>query len=172
MKQTVEEAARDAIHAHYKCNGEYPCGERDYCEHCNGHNTAFDCCECGADEFKEGFISGAEWQSKQSPWISVNERLPEPNKLVLCRMVSNGAIVSGYIVVSSGRSPYVATDGGFFHYWNKLKFDYNECLGRIASTKPVKKHMRRMKTLEWRIRINRKEFIVNPLGGKTYFPPF
>lgn len=43
MKQTVEEAARDAIHAHYKCNGEYPCGERDYCEHCNGHNTAFDC---------------------------------------------------------------------------------------------------------------------------------
>ena len=32
MKQTVEEAARDAIHAHYKCNGEYPCGERDYCD--------------------------------------------------------------------------------------------------------------------------------------------
>lgn len=60
----------------------------------------------------------------------------------------------------------------YFHYWNKLKFDYNECLGRIASTKPIKKHMRRMKTLEWRIRINRKEFIVNPLGGKTYFPPF
>lgn len=79
MKQTVEEAARDAIHAHYKYNGEYPCGERDYCEHCNGHNTAFDCCECGADEFKEGFISGAEWQSKQSPWISVKERLPEKN---------------------------------------------------------------------------------------------
>lgn len=83
MKQTVEEAARDTIHAHYKCNGEYPCGERDYCEHCNGHNTAFDCCECGADEFKEGFISGSEWQSKQSPWISVKERLPEPNKEVL-----------------------------------------------------------------------------------------
>lgn len=83
MKQTVKEAARDAIHAHYKCNGEYPCGERDYCEHCNGHNTAFDCCECGADEFKEGFISGSEWQSKQSPWISVNERLPEELESVL-----------------------------------------------------------------------------------------
>lgn len=85
MKQTVEEAARDAIHAHYKCNGEYPCGERDYCEHYNGHNTAFDCCECGADEFKEGFISGAEWQSKQSPWINVKERLPENNTVVLTR---------------------------------------------------------------------------------------
>ena len=29
------------------------------------------------------FIAGAEWQSKQSPWISVKERLPEPNKEVL-----------------------------------------------------------------------------------------
>ena len=70
------------------------------------------------------FKKGADWQSKQSPWISVNERLPEPNKLVLCRMVSNGAIVSGYIVVSSGRSPYVATDGGFeFEDWNDYECD-------------------------------------------------
>lgn len=54
----------------------------------------------------------------------MNERLPEPNKLVLCRMVSNGAIVSGYIVVSSGRSPYVATDGGFeFEDWNGYECD-------------------------------------------------
>ena len=70
------------------------------------------------------FKVGAEWQSKQSPWISVKERLPEPNKLVLCRMVSNGAIVSGYIVVSPGRSPYVATDGGFeFEDWNDYECD-------------------------------------------------
>lgn len=70
------------------------------------------------------FKDGAEWQSKQSPWISVKERLPEPNKIVLCRMVSNGAIVSGYIVVSSGRSPYVATDGGFeFEDWNDYECD-------------------------------------------------
>ena len=73
---------------------------------------------------KEAFRQGAEWQSKQSPWISVKERLPEPNKLVLCRMVSNGAIVSGYIIVSSGRSPYVATDGGFeFEDWNGYECD-------------------------------------------------
>lgn len=70
------------------------------------------------------FKDGAEWQSKQSPWISVKERLPEQNKLVLCRMVSNGAIVSGYIVVSPGRSPYVATDGGFeFEDWNDYECD-------------------------------------------------
>ena len=58
MKQTVEEAVKEAIHKHYNCNGTYPCSEREYCVHCNGHNTAFDCCECGADEFKEGFIAG------------------------------------------------------------------------------------------------------------------
>lgn len=103
MKQTVEDAAKEA---------------------------AEDCYECQYDNslemrlVKEAFRQGAEWQSKQSPWISVNERLPEPNKLVLCRMVSNGAIVSGYIVVSSGRSPYVATDGGFeFEDWNDYKCD-------------------------------------------------
>ena len=51
----------------------------------DGHNTAFDCCECGADEFKEGFITGADWQARQSPWISVEERLPEKNTVVLTR---------------------------------------------------------------------------------------
>ena len=102
MKQTLEEAAREKIHAHYNCNGEYPCGERDYCEHCNGHNTAFDCCECGADEFKEGFISGAEWQAKQSPWISVKERLPEED---------------GYYFVTDGD---VVEKVYFFERWNKF----------------------------------------------------
>lgn len=74
--------------------------------------------------YLDGFKDGAEWQAKQSPWVSVKERLPEQNKLVLCRMVSNGAIVSGYIVVSPGRSPYVATDGGFeFEDWNDYECD-------------------------------------------------
>lgn len=77
MKQTVEEAAKNAIHDYYKCNGEYPCGERDYCEHCNGHNTAFDCCECAADEFKEGFIAGAEWQSNQIKSIILDDTLTD-----------------------------------------------------------------------------------------------
>ena len=50
MKQTVEEVAREA---------------------------AEDCYECHYDDslemrlVKEAFIYGAEWQSKQSPWISV-----------------------------------------------------------------------------------------------------
>ena len=106
MKQTVEEAASENI--------------------LFNHRTV-DRTLSGKDLAKFGemnFVQGAEWQSKQSLWISVKERLPEPNKLVLCRMVSNGAIVSGYIVVSSGRSPYVATDGGFeFEDWNDYECD-------------------------------------------------
>ena len=106
MKQTVEEAASENI--------------------LFNHRTV-DRTLSGKDLAKFGeinFVQGAEWQSKQSPWISVKERLPEPNKLVLCRMVSNGAIVSGYIVVSTGRSPYVATDGGFeFEDWNDYECD-------------------------------------------------
>ena len=106
MKQTVDEAASENI----------------LFNHRTVDRTLF-----GKDLAKFGeinFVQGAEWQSKQSPWISVKERLPEPNKLVLCRMVSNGAIVSGYIVVSSGRSPYVATDGGFeFEDWNGYECD-------------------------------------------------
>lgn len=116
MKQTLEEEASAYLQkilesTDFEVNFEednYDAGSRD---------AVFDVTE-------RAFIAGAEWQSKQSPWISVKERLPEPNKLVLCRMVSNGAIVSGYIVVSSGRSPYVATDGGFeFEDWNDYECD-------------------------------------------------
>lgn len=110
MKQTVEEAA---------ISSQCEMG----CQDCPNHAQAYDG-YYSSKNVKCPFILGAEWQSKQSPWISVNERLPEPNKLVLCRMVSNGAIVSGYIVVSSGRSPYVATDGGFeFEDWNGYECD-------------------------------------------------
>jgi hypothetical protein len=105
MKQTVEEAAKQELISSYAIVIE---GELVY----------------QRQAMLNMFKKGADWQSKQSPWISVKERLPEQNKLVLCRMVSNGAIVSGYIVVSSGRSPYVATDGGFeFEDWNDYECD-------------------------------------------------
>ena len=109
MKQTVEEAARE---------------HQTHFEICDAEGTISGFINGVHKQSYESFISGAQWQSKQSPWISVKERLPEPNKLVLCRMVSNGAIVSGYIVVSPGRSPYVATDGGFeFEDWNDYECD-------------------------------------------------
>ena len=81
MKQTVEEAARE---------------HQTHFEICDAEGTISGFINGVYKQSYESFISGAEWQSKQSPWISVKERLPEPNKLVLCRMVSNGSIVSGY----------------------------------------------------------------------------
>lgn len=35
--------------------------------------------------YLDGFKDGAEWQAKQSPWISVKERLPGNNTVVLTR---------------------------------------------------------------------------------------
>ena len=59
MKQTVEEVAK-----------KYSNDCRNRQLHCEPY--------CIVD-----FISGAQWQSKQSPWISVKERLPEELESVL-----------------------------------------------------------------------------------------
>ena len=78
MKQTVEEAASAYLQkilesTDFEVNFEednYDAGSRD---------AVFDVTE-------RAFIAGAEWQSKQSPWISVKERLPEEGKPVLIRL--------------------------------------------------------------------------------------
>ena len=65
MKQTLEEAARENI--------------------LFNHRTV-DRTLIGKDLAKFGemnFVQGAEWQSRQSPWISVKERLPEEGQRIL-----------------------------------------------------------------------------------------
>ena len=63
MKQTVEEAAIEScVIARSIYNDEY----QPY--------------------YLDGFKDGAEWQAKQSPWISVKERLPEEGQPVLIRL--------------------------------------------------------------------------------------
>ena len=106
MGQTIEEAARIEreriileLHADYKIHGD--------ARHYVISSTVIG--KYGVNLFK----AGAEWQAKQSPWVSIKERLPKENDMVLCRMVSNGAIVSGYIVVEAGKPPRVATSGNF-----------------------------------------------------------
>lgn len=37
----------------------------------------------GIENEKRAFIAGANWQAKQSPWISVKERLPDEKERVL-----------------------------------------------------------------------------------------
>lgn len=74
MGQTIEDAAKEY-------SSQFPWGEDD--------KIASLICE---NDFKRGFKAGAEWQAKQSPWININDRLPE-NKdeiLVLSRMNISG----------------------------------------------------------------------------------
>lgn len=78
MKQTVEEAAK-----------KYSNDCRNRQRHCEPY--------CIVD-----FIQGAEWQSKQSPWISVKEWLPEKD---------------GYYFVTDGD---VVEKVYFFERWNKF----------------------------------------------------
>lgn len=61
-KEDIKKESTLAIRDHYNCNGKYPCSERDCCQYNNGKNTAYDCNECGADEFLEGFLIAAEWR--------------------------------------------------------------------------------------------------------------
>ena len=90
MKQTLEETIKEAIRKHYNCNGTYPCSER----------------ECGADEFKEGFIAGANWQAKQSPWISVKERLPNNDENIFYTNHLGGALGVGFYVDEKWHQAY------------------------------------------------------------------
>ena len=101
MRQTVEEAAKDyAIRkTSFRKNVLKEVDADDYV--------------LRKDNCREDFKAGAEWLAKQSPWVSIKERLPKENEMVLCRMVSNGAIVSGYIVVEAGKPPRAATSGNF-----------------------------------------------------------
>lgn len=39
------------------------------------------------------FRKGAEWQAKQSPWISIDDSFPEDNALVLCSSQIYGKVV-------------------------------------------------------------------------------
>ena len=63
----IEEAIKSSIHERYQC---HLCLSDD-CQYTKGRRTL-----CGAYDYEKGFAAGAEWQSKQSPWISVNDRLP------------------------------------------------------------------------------------------------
>lgn len=76
MKQTVEKAAKEARMASAETLTTY-----------GTHTSLDDFTYLSHDEIAEAaFIKGAEWQSKQSPWINVKERLPEEGNPVLIRL--------------------------------------------------------------------------------------
>lgn len=73
MRQTVEEAAKD-----------YAIGKTFFRKNVLKEVDADDYV-LRKDDCREDFKAGAEWQAKQSPWVSVKERLPENQDIVLVR---------------------------------------------------------------------------------------
>ena len=80
MRQTVEEAAMNF--ANYESNNldKLPFKVKNVVDYDNGLTRVFK--------------AGAEWQAKQSPWISVKEQLPEENENIII-MCKHGAIFNG-----------------------------------------------------------------------------
>ena len=94
-REEIENAAKEAVQNHFQCNGKYPCEERDYCEFCNGHNSAFDCKEdCGADDFNEGFIAGAQWRIN-AVWHDTGEIPKEGEHIVI--VMENRCFTSWFV---------------------------------------------------------------------------
>ena len=87
MKQTVEEAARG-----------YSNDCRNRQRHCEPY--------CIVD-----FISGAEWQSKQSPWISVKEKAGCDTSDDCIVMVANGDIFKAYF---SSKNKWMKSNRGYY----------------------------------------------------------
>lgn len=76
MKQTVEEAA---------ISSQCEMG----CQDCPNHAQAYDG-YYSSKNVKCPFILGVEWQSKQSPWINVKERLPEEEQKIFVLTMGYG----------------------------------------------------------------------------------
>lgn len=85
MKQTVEEAARTHwSESTYNKDAELAYDERD--------SIAIKA--LAKSVALRAFKKGADWQAKQSPWISVEEQLPEENENIII-MCKHGAIFNG-----------------------------------------------------------------------------
>lgn len=86
MRQTVEEAAKafaeECRIVNIKAGLDYPYDEID---------------------MRNAFKAGAEWQSKQSPWISVKERLPEELESVLVETNYEGRYYYEVAFVMNGK---------------------------------------------------------------------
>ena len=80
-KEEIEKAATVAVRKEYLCE---KCAWKDNCDFCGGENTAFDCCECPADSYEDGFKAGANFalgkQEKDAERTTPNNRLKARRK--------------------------------------------------------------------------------------------
>lgn len=106
MKQTVEEAAKEYI---YKARASFVgITPEEYEEQINPEYPY----NVGTDEdFESLFIAGADWQAKQSPWISVKDKAGCDTSDDCIVMVMNGDIFKAYF---SSENKWMKSDGGYY----------------------------------------------------------
>lgn len=96
MKHTVEEAARE---------------HQTHFEICDAEGTISGFINGVHKQSYESFISGAEWQSKQSPWISVKEKAGCDTSDDCIVMVANGDIFKAYF---SSKNKWMKSNRGYY----------------------------------------------------------
>ena len=100
MKQTLEEVAKENILFNH----------RTVDRTLSGGNLA----QFGITNF----IQGAEWQAKQSPWISIDEQFPEDKQPVLCSSQIYGKVVLCWDELSQSWS--YPESGECYCDWDKI----------------------------------------------------
>lgn len=105
MKQTVEEAAKEVIMATVY----------------GTHTSLDDFTYLSHDEIAEAaFIKGAEWQAKQSPWISVEMAIPKDDSPGVVQVITvdgkEGEMAARRVMYNI--YPYIKT--GYVTHWRPI----------------------------------------------------
>ena len=109
MKQTVEEAAKECRRTTAQSMGVY--AQYHSIDECPNHGITY-------DEIAEAaFIKGAEWQAKQSPWISVEDAIPNKQAKGMCQVkyVDGSIDEMAMREVNKWIYPYIKT--GYVTHW-------------------------------------------------------
>lgn len=110
MKQTVEEAAKEARMTSAETLTTY-----------GTHTSLDDFTYLSHDEIAESaFIKGADWQSKQSPWISVTDAIPKDDAKGTCivKFVDGSIDEMAMREVNKWVYPYINT--GYVTHWRPI----------------------------------------------------
>ncbi len=106
MKQSIEEAAHDYATEKTKFRKDV-LKEVDADSYVYRHSDSM-----------EDFQCGVQWQSEQSPWISIDEQFPEDKQLVLCSSQIYGKVVLRWDELSQSWS--YPESGEFYCEWHKI----------------------------------------------------
>lgn len=112
MKQTVEEAAKECRRTTAQSMGVY--AQYHSIDECPNHGITYD------EIAESAFIKGVEWQSKQSPWISVEDAIPNEQAKGMCQVkyVDGSIDEMAMREVNKWIYPYIKT--GYVTHWKPI----------------------------------------------------